>query len=262
MGRKPFKARLRPPHVEPARVKGKALVWLYYRTGAGLLVSPDALASTRFTESMGMRLTRRGGAARSGPTAPTVTIASPSSTPWVAFARQFLKHPREVGSVLPSSPALGRAVADALPKRVRTVAEFGPGTGPITRELLSKAGRNVRIVAFEIDPNFCDVLSSSIRDGRLTVLNRPAEDIAAVARELDVTFDAVVTSLPLVNFPVPIRNLILQSVKDALPPGGIVTGYTYTPYVVPRLMRETFGNCALRFVWRNVPPAFVFRSVR
>ena len=112
------------------------------------------------------------------------------------------------------------------------------------------------------DPHFCEVLATSIRDPRLTVLNRPAEDLVSVAHELDVEFDAVVTSLPLVNFPVPIRNLILQAAKDALPPGGIVAGYTYTPYVVPRLMRETFGNCALRFVWRNVPPAFVFRSVR
>jgi phosphatidylethanolamine/phosphatidyl-N-methylethanolamine N-methyltransferase len=145
--------------------------------------------------------------------------------------------------------------------RARTVAEFGPGTGPVTRELLAKAGQDVRIVAFEIDPHFCDVLSSSIRDPRLTVLNRPAQDIVAVARELDVVFDAVVTSLPLVNFSVHVRNLILQAVKDALPSGGIVTGYTYTPYVVPRLMRETFGNCDLRLVWRNVPPAFVFRSI-
>jgi phosphatidylethanolamine/phosphatidyl-N-methylethanolamine N-methyltransferase len=180
----------------------------------------------------------------------------------VAFAREFLRHPREVGSVLPSSSALGRAVADVLPKRVRTIAEFGPGTGPITRELLAKVGRNVQIVAFEIDPHFCEVLMSSIDDPRLTVLNRPAEDLASVAHELGVEFDAVVTSLPLVNFPVPVRNLILQAAKDALPPGGVIVGYTYTPYVVPRLMRETFGNCALRFVWRNVPPAFVFRSVR
>ena len=245
-----------------ARLKEVGRVWLYYRTGAAFLVSPDAPASARFTESMSMGLTRRSSAARSGLMDAPVALASPPATPWVAFAREFLRHPREVGSVLPSSPALGRAVAEALPKRVRTVAEFGPGTGPITRELLAKSGRNVRIVALEIDPHFCEVLATSIRDPRLTVLNRPAEDLVSVAHELGVEFDAVVTSLPLVNFPVPIRNLILQAAKDALPPGGIVAGYTYTPYVVPRLMRETFGNCALRFVWRNVPPAFVFRSVR
>ena len=258
MGRKPDRLRRRPPKVRSVRPKGKGLVSLYYPTGAVHLVSPDAPASARFTESMSMGLTRRSSAPRSGLMDAPIASAAP---PWVAFAREFLRHPREVGSVLPSSPALGRAIADALPRRVRTVAEFGPGTGPITRELLAKSGRNVRIVAFEIDPHFCDVLATSIRDPRLTVLNRPAEDLGSVARELGIEFDSVVTSLPLVNFPVPIRNLILQAAKDTLPSGGIVTGYTYTPYVVPRLMRETFGNCALRFVWRNVPPAFVFRSV-
>ena len=229
--------------------------------GASPLVYPDAQALARRAEWMGMQLTRRSPSLRSGPAGVPKVPSAPASTPWVAFAREFLRHPREVGSVLPSRPALGRALSDSLPVRARTVAEFGPGTGPITRELLAKSGSNVRIVAFEIDPHFCDVLSSSIRDPRLIVLNRPAEDIVAVARELDVVFDAVVTSLPLVNFPVPVRNLILQAAKDALPSGGIVTGYTYTPYVVPRLMRETFGNCDLRFIWRNVPPAFVFRSV-
>lgn len=183
-------------------------------------------------------------------------------TQWVAFAREFLRNPREVGSVLPSSPALARAVVDALPRRTRTIAEFGPGTGAITRELLARSGGNVRIVAFEVDPRFCDLLERTTRDARLTVLNRPAEDLPEVASALGLHVDAVVSSLPLVNFPVPVRNMILDATRQALPEGGIVAGFTYTPYLVPRLLRETFGNCALRFVWRNVPPAFVYRSVR
>jgi phospholipid N-methyltransferase len=128
---------------------------------------------------------------------------------------------------------------------------------------LAKAGRGVRVVALEVEPSFCDLLATTVRDPRLVVLNRPAEDIADVSRELGIEFDAVVTLLPLVNFPEPVRNLIVQAAKEALPPGGVVVGATYNPYVVPKLMRDTFGNCSLlRFVWRNVPPAFVFRSIR
>jgi phospholipid N-methyltransferase len=84
-----------------------------------------------------------------------------------------------------------------------------------------------------------------------------------VAHELGVKFDAVVSSLPLTNFPVPVRHLILQTAKEVLAPGGVFTGFTYLPYTMPRLMHETFGNCAfIRVVWRNVPPAFVFQSIR
>ena len=181
---------------------------------------------------------------------------------WGGFVREFLRNPRTVGAVAPSSSVLARAIVEALPAHVSTVVELGPGTGSITGELLAHASCTGRVVALEIDERFCGHLVTRFRDGRLAVLNRPAEELTQVVSELGVPVDAVVTSLPLSNFPAAVRNLIVEGMHEVVRPGGVVVGFSYMPHVVPRVMRERFGNCTTRLVWQNVPPAFVFRSVR
>ena len=53
------------------------------------------------------------------------------------FLRQFVQSPRTVGAVLPSSPALARAMLAPIDfASARTIVEFGPGTGAFTREIV------------------------------------------------------------------------------------------------------------------------------
>ena len=174
------------------------------------------------------------------------------------FLWGFLRHPRAVGSVVPSSRHLARAVVAHVPPAAGCVAELGPGTGPITRALLRRLGPGATVLALEIDPVFCALLRRALPDPRLRVVEAPAQELPARAAAAGRAVEAVVSGLPFANFPPPLRREIVQAAHDALAPGGVFAGYGYAPLALPPVLRQVFGNCRTGFVWRNVPPAFVF----
>lgn len=179
---------------------------------------------------------------------------------WRRFLWGFIRHPREVGSIVPSSRFLAAAVAGAVPLDARCVAELGPGTGPITRALLARLGPHAVSLALEIDPGFCALLRRDLPDPRLRVIQAPAQQLAAHTAALGRPLEAVVSGLPFANFPVALRYEIVRAAHAALAPGGVFSGYGYAPFALPPVLRDVFGNCRQGFVWRNVPPAFTFTA--
>ncbi len=178
----------------------------------------------------------------------------------VAFLRAFVRHPLAVGAVAPSSRFLAGAVAGVVPPGARCVAELGPGTGSITRALLQRLGPEATVLALEIDPAFCQVLRRDLPDRRLRVVEAPAQRLPQVAAELGVTVEAVVSGLPFANFPAAIRHEIVGAAHGTLVAGGVFAGYGYAPFALPPLLNVHFGGHGTRFVWRNLPPAFVFTA--
>ena len=72
----------------------------------------------------------------------------------MVFLRRFVGAPRQVGSVIPSSPYLTRAVLDKIDwSQVRNIAELGAGTGVFTRSIVRRARPDARLLVFEIDPD-------------------------------------------------------------------------------------------------------------
>ena len=87
--------------------------------------------------------------------------ASPAARTWLFF-RRWLANPLEMGSMVPSSPALGRRVADAVragPSGV--VVELGAGTGAITRAMIAGGIAPSRLVVVEIVPEMAEVLRAA-----------------------------------------------------------------------------------------------------
>ena len=66
------------------------------------------------------------------------------------FARQFLRHPKQLGTVVQSGRTLARKMAEEVGDSVQVV-EFGAGTGPVTREILKRLPENGRLTCFEIN---------------------------------------------------------------------------------------------------------------
>src|SRR5215813_3525555 len=55
------------------------------------------------------------------------------------FAKNFLHHPKMLGSLIPSSRFLiGRLLAKVDWTRAQTVVEYGPGVGTITAHILTR----------------------------------------------------------------------------------------------------------------------------
>ena len=72
-----------------------------------------------------------------------------------AFFQEFLKHPRQIGSIIPSSRFLEQRILDAAGiAEVKTVVELGSGTGGTTRAILRAMPQHAKLLSIEINPHF------------------------------------------------------------------------------------------------------------
>lgn len=163
------------------------------------------------------------------------------------FARQFLRHPRQLGTIAQSGRVLAQKMAEETGGRSHVV-EFGPGTGPVTREILKRLPAEGHLTCFEVNRDFCRYLEG-IGDERLRVIN---DDAMNCDRYVDEP-DCVVSELPLTLFSKPAKEKILAIASRC----GTYIQLQYTP-VLSKEIKRYFPDVKLRFVFRNLPPAFVY----
>lgn len=176
-----------------------------------------------------------------------------------AFLRGFLQRPREVASVFPSTRYLEARVVEAAElARARCVVDLGPGTGGTTRALLRALAPQARLLAIEVNPDFCDRLRRLIDDPRLAVHAGSAEALVdALRRRGRPAADVVVTGIPFSNLPADVAQRIAAAIHASLAPGGRVVAYQCRTHVA-RYLEPHFGPPRVSWVWRSVPPMRVF----
>src|SRR5437762_6534736 len=73
---------------------------------------------------------------------------------WLLFARNFLRFPTMLGSLVPSSPFLVNDLLSQIAwQRARVIVEFGPGVGTFTHEILRRMRPDAVLVAIELNPD-------------------------------------------------------------------------------------------------------------
>jgi phospholipid N-methyltransferase len=177
----------------------------------------------------------------------------------LAFFRGFLKRPKQVGSIIPSSRFLERRVTRATrAHRAKLVVELGPGTGGTTRALLRAMQPSARLLAIEINPHFVEVLQRW-PEPRLIVAHGSALDVAAILASHGLGApDVIVSGIPFSTMTMPIGRDILRAVYDALEPGGAFVAYQVRDRV-HTLGREVFGRARVQTELLNVPPMRIYR---
>jgi phospholipid N-methyltransferase len=180
----------------------------------------------------------------------------------VLFLKRFLSRPWQVASIIPSSPALVRKVADKLDfSQRRIVVEFGPGEGCHTRELLRRMNADSHLLVFELDPVLATHLRSRLAsDPRVTVL---AADAASLPQALTERAwphcDYIISGIPFSLFEPEKKRQLLRSTFDALAPHD---DSAFVIYQVTNELRDR-GHCAhfpraeSEYCLANIPPMFV-----
>ncbi len=186
------------------------------------------------------------------------------------FLKAFLRKPMRMGSACPSSPALARAMLQECDlQTARVVVELGPGTGAFTRLILDRIGRQTLFLALELDETCVTRLRDEL--DRVVVYHDSAERLADyLARHDHAQADCVISGLPWTNMGRQIQDSILGAVVRSLTPCGVFTTFAYAHgYWLPtavrfrRRLREHFRSVKTsRLVWRNLPPAYVYRCRR
>src|SRR5690606_38692097 len=178
------------------------------------------------------------------------------------FFRGWMDKPKAVGSIVPTSGETARRMASTVrPERDDTVLELGPGTGVITRAILAKGIRPEKLVSVEYSEDFVERLKRDMPG--VNFVHGDAFDLKTVlAPWSDCQFDSVVSAIPRLNFPVPARISLLESMLDLLPPGRPVVQITYGAVSPVPAGRGTYKVDRFDFIVRNIPPAHLWLYTR
>jgi phospholipid N-methyltransferase len=175
------------------------------------------------------------------------------------FAKNFLQHPKMLGSLIPSSRFLvDRLLSKVDWGRALTIVEYGPGVGTITGSILERMSPQARLIVFEMNGDFVTYLHRAFPDPRLHVVHGSAEH---VGRELDRLAlegaDYIISGIPYTTMPEQLRGRIMHESREALNPGGAVLVYQFTRAVLPYL-RTYFNQVYQDFEPFNILPARLF----
>ncbi len=171
-----------------------------------------------------------------------------------AFFRGFLKRPREVGSIVPSSRFLEQRINRVIDAaHAKMVVELGPGTGGTTRRVLAELPADSILLGVDTNPAFVARLQA-LADPRLVVQQGSAEALAAVLRGHDLPRpDVVFSGIPFSTMPAATGRAIIAEIWRLLAPGGRFMAYQFRPDVA-ELGREVIGEPAIECEWLNIPP--------
>jgi phospholipid N-methyltransferase len=147
---------------------------------------------------------------------------------WQEFRRTF----HSTGAVLPSGPSLCRALArfacaNGTPRRV---LEVGPGTGVVTDELIAGLGPSDTLDVVELNDRFVAALRERLQtdagwravDDRVKIHHIPVEQLTP-----EEPYHAIVSGLPLNNFPAELVETILNRLAGIAAPGGTLSFFEY-----------------------------------
>ncbi|GAB4320965.1 MAG: methyltransferase domain-containing protein [Candidatus Sumerlaeia bacterium] len=186
------------------------------------------------------------------------------------FLGEFLKHPRQMGAVAPSSAALARQmVRSAAVPQADVVLEYGPGTGAFTGHILAALRPGARFVAIERNARLAALLQRRYPQARVVEGCVSLVEEICAAEGIEAA-DAIISGLPWAGFDESLQRRLLEPAVKVLRPGGRFVTFAYLHASrLPggrrfrRLLEAHFAEVDVSpVVWLNLPPAFAYRCLR
>lgn len=178
------------------------------------------------------------------------------------FFKHWLRSPRSMGSIIPSSMYLARAIAaEVVWEPGSHVIELGGGTGAITQGLLERGIPPSSLVVVELETNLYQYLSG--RYPEVSVVQGDATRLREIVARLPVErVSTVISGLPMLRMPLAFKRAIVDQALSVMPAGHAMLQYTYSPVAPVPVKAFNLDARLARYVVRNFPPAAVWRYRR
>jgi phospholipid N-methyltransferase len=180
------------------------------------------------------------------------------------FFSQYVKHPRSVGAVLPSSQQLSQQMVASIDfEKAQCIVEYGPGTGVFTKQLIDKKSGNTKLLVFENNEKFYRILLQKYGGLKnVHIIFDSAERVSHYLKKHGLSkADYIVSGLPFASLPKEVSEEILRETKKVLDEGGEFITFQYTKFK-QKYFQTFFSDIKVDTVIFNMPPAFVFKCTR
>lgn len=174
--------------------------------------------------------------------------------------KRWCAHPFRLGSIVPSSWALARFMAQSALDKLDPeayVLELGPGTGRLTRALLDAGMPAERLICIELDPTLIHYLRQTF-SGALILQGNACFLEALLPQHVQGKIGAIVSGLPMLSFSELVRDKILEGGIRVMQKSGCFWQFTYSPFSSIRAQRFGLKKRHVGWVWANLPPANVW----
>lgn len=186
-----------------------------------------------------------------------------------AIFREFLRAPNKIGAVAGSSSILANRMLDEVDwETAKNIVEYGPGTGAITRHIVSRLSVEQRFFAVELNDRFVPVLAKKFPAVKIRIGS--VGDIRSICdSEGMVSVDSIISGLPWTAFDEELQNELLDAMFSVLSEQGQFVTFAYLHGLPLKSAKRFRSILEGRFefvsispiVWRNFPPA-IFYSCR
>jgi phospholipid N-methyltransferase len=174
------------------------------------------------------------------------------------FFKRFLKRPFQIASIMPSSKTLVDRVASKMDfSRTRVIAEYGPGEGVHSRELVRRMDGDSMLLLFELDQAFSrDLKRQFADDPRVHVIHADAATLPDEIRRRRIPHcDYILSGIPFSILEINKKRALLEKTHDALAPGGSFIIYQVTNEL--RQHATLFDRAESEYCLQNIPPMFI-----
>jgi len=179
----------------------------------------------------------------------------------VRFIIEYIKSPRTVGAIAPSSARLAEEMVGEIDfKSANCIVEYGPGTGVFTEKLIARKKEDTLLIIIENNQEFCNNLRNIYKNKKnVMIINDGAENIKGYLTGLNIKqVDYIVSGLPFTSLPKNISNTILHNTREILNNNGEFITFQYS-LVKKILFKSYFESIRVNKVRFNIPPAYVLK---
>lgn len=188
----------------------------------------------------------------------------------LTFLRNFVRQPIRVGAIAPSSSRLAQQMVQSIDwTTAKYVVEYGSGTGVFTQQITRCLQPGSKFFAIEQSAELAQ--RTRERCPGVTVYCDSVANVETLCQQQGhPQVDAILCGLPWAAFPESLQRECFDAMLRVLRPGGQFATFAYWQGVIlpagirfAKLLKNTFSEVHRSpTVWRNLPPAFVYRCRR
>ena len=179
----------------------------------------------------------------------------------IEFIYQFLNRPKTVGSITPSSRQLTKKILSFVDfkKEGLVLLEYGPGTGPFTSEIIEYLKPTDKLIVIELNSKFATNLKEKFKNYKNVKIHEGC--VANTKKILDKEgvkqVDYIISGIPFSSLPTDVTQDILINTISIMSKTTLFLTFQYSKFK-KESFEKYFEIIDVKFVFRNIPSAFVF----